>query len=206
MQSSTAGRWLHILPRALRRLYARRAHALFAADCAFVPPPLWPVDEKVVRFSKQKPLSPADRRELLSVWPDAGPYLKAVASGEAMGLLVRAGGRIVHSAYVLFDNKTLRVLGLDRSSALLANASTLPHYRGRGCQSRSVAARVAMAAEAGFSDVVAETAPDNEPSQRALLRAGLRSIGTVRVVLLLSLLVVRTEHPKGRAMRWGLCL
>jgi len=122
-----------------------------------------------------------------------------------MGLLVRAHGRIVHSAYVLIDNKTLRVLGLDRSSALLANASTVHHYRGRGCQTRSVATRIAMSMEAGFDQVVAETALDNEHSQRALLSAGLRSVGTVRLVLLLSVLVVRTEHPRGRAALWDVC-
>lgn len=123
-----------------------------------------------------------------------------------MGLLVRAGGRIVHCAYVLIGNKTLRVLGLDRTSALLANACTVRDYRGRGCQTRSVAARIAMSAEAGFGQVVAETALDNEHSQRALLRAGLRSAGTVRLVLLLSLLVVRTEHPRGREMLWDICV
>jgi len=160
----------------------------------------------VVRFSRTHPLSPADRQELLTLWPDAGEYLKAVDSGEAMGLLVRAGSRIVHSAYVLFNNKTLRVLGLDRSSALLGNASTVPDYRGRGCQTRSVAMRVKMAAEAGYSQAVAETGLDNEHSQRALLSAGLRYIGMVRLVLLLSVLVLRTEHPRGRSARWGICL
>lgn len=197
-----AGRWM----RWLNRVYARRSHALFVAHCAHVPSVTWPAGEQAVQFSKTQPLSSADHQELLALWPDAGPYLKAVACGEAMGLLVRADGRIVHSAYVLIGNKTLRILGCDRSSGLLANASTVPDYRGRGCQTRSVATRLAMSAQAGFREVVAETALDNQHSQRALLRAGLRSMGVVRLVLLLSVLVIRTEHPEGAAKRWDLCL
>jgi RimJ/RimL family protein N-acetyltransferase len=200
------GRWRQRLLRLSRRFYARRAHALFAAECALVPAAVWLSSEQPVQFSQTQPLSPAQRNDLLTIWPDAGQYLQAVADGEAMGLLVRAEGRIVHSAYVMFGNKTLCVLGLDPSSALLGNASTVPEYRGRGCQVRSIAERAAMAANAGYKQVVAETAPDNVPSQRALRRAGLCSAGTVRLLLLLSVLVIRTDHPRGRAARWGVCL
>ena len=55
----------------------------------------------------------------------------------------------------------------------LANASTLPAMRGRGCQSALVARRIADAAAAGC-DMVASLAEFGSGSQRNLERAGLR--------------------------------
>jgi ribosomal protein S18 acetylase RimI-like enzyme len=61
--------------------------------------------------------------------------------------------------------------------ANLANASTLPQFRGRGLQSALIRARMAAAAAAG-ADLVCAGASWASQSQRNLERAGLRIAST----------------------------
>jgi RimJ/RimL family protein N-acetyltransferase len=54
----------------------------------------------------------------------------------------------------------------------------VPSARGHGYAAEAVLALLAMAADHGLSRVIADTALDNIASQRALIRAGLRLVGT----------------------------
>jgi GNAT superfamily N-acetyltransferase len=65
------------------------------------------------------------------------------------------------------------LLSLDDDVGYLANASTLPEYRGRGVQTALIARRIVDAAAAGC-DSVCSGAAFGSPSQRNLERAGLR--------------------------------
>ena len=53
-----------------------------------------------------------------------------------------------------------------------------PSARGHGYAAEAVIAVVAMAADHGLSRVIADTTPDNIASQRTLIRAGFRLVGT----------------------------
>lgn len=53
-----------------------------------------------------------------------------------------------------------------------------PSARGRGYAAEALVALMAIAAEHGVSRVIAETAPQNVPSQRTLIRAGFRLVST----------------------------
>jgi RimJ/RimL family protein N-acetyltransferase len=53
-----------------------------------------------------------------------------------------------------------------------------PSARGHGYAAEAVIAIVAMAADHGLSRVIADTTPDNIASQRTLIRAGFRLVGT----------------------------
>ena len=60
----------------------------------------------------------------------------------------------------------------------LANAATVPGFRGRGCQTALLARRIADAAAAGC-DLVAGQATFGSTSQRNMERMGLRPAVTV---------------------------
>jgi RimJ/RimL family protein N-acetyltransferase len=53
-----------------------------------------------------------------------------------------------------------------------------PSARGHGYAAEAVIAVVAMAADHGLSRVIADTTPNNIASQRTLIRAGFRLVGT----------------------------
>ncbi len=53
-----------------------------------------------------------------------------------------------------------------------------PSARGHGYAAEAVVALLAVAADHGLSKVIADTAPDNVASQRTLIRAGFRLVGT----------------------------
>ena len=182
-----------MLFRVRRRILRIQSHLVFGADCAAPLAVTWLDSENPIRFTQHAPLPPAVQRELEQLLPGSQPYLKAVKKGEAEGLLVCVDGKIVHSAFLMFRNKTTCLLGFDRTTGLLGNSFTTPAYRGRGCQARSTRARIAMAAQAGLSRVISETAPDNHASQRGLTKGGMSLIGATRFFVVFNTLVVRTE-------------
>jgi RimJ/RimL family protein N-acetyltransferase len=55
----------------------------------------------------------------------------------------------------------------------------VPSARGNGYAAEAVVALLAIAKDNGLSRVIADTARDNIASQRALIRAGFRVVGTV---------------------------
>jgi RimJ/RimL family protein N-acetyltransferase len=142
---------------------------------------------------------------VLSISPGNREYLEAVSRGEAQGLAVLNGGTLVHYAFLMYANKTACLLGFGRRVGLIGNAFTVPSYRGRGCQSRSAAARIGMAREAGLEQVISETRYDNIASQKNLPRAGMTLLGKLEVVVLLNMLVIRYRRPAGSISLWGIC-
>lgn len=192
--------------RLLRRIFRRQSHYIFHADCKHAAVVQWPKDEQVVRFSRINPLSRELHDQALHLLPNSRQYMDAVTQGEAEGLLVCVGGQIVHSAYLMFANKTTRLLGFDRSWGLLGNSFTMTHHRGRGCQARSTSERIAMAAAAGLPAVVSETSPDNLASQRGLQRGGMRYLGQVRFFVILNIFVIRTQRIGLNVPFFSLCL
>jgi ribosomal protein S18 acetylase RimI-like enzyme len=77
------------------------------------------------------------------------------------------------------------VLSFSDSVGFLANAATLPAFRGRGCQTALIAARLADARASGC-DLVSSGAAFGSQSQRNLERAGLRVAYTKPVLRLSS--------------------
>ena len=193
--------------RRLRRLLFRvQSHVVFAADCTNAKAVEWPPYEMPVRFSRASPLQADLREALLQRLPSSREYLTAVEQGEAEGLLVCVDGVIVHSAYLMFRNKTVCLLGFDRTFGLLGNSYTAQSYRRRGCQSRSVRERLAMARQAGLNHAISETAPDNTASQRGLSNGGMNRVGCTHFAVALNMVVLRFTRAARSATRMSLCL
>ena len=71
------------------------------------------------------------------------------------------------------ETAAMGALFLGKEAAYLANAATLPDYRGRGGQLSMIAARSALAAQEGY-EILGSDCPPYGSSQRNLERAGLR--------------------------------
>ncbi len=179
---------------------------MFEADCRCAAAVDWPAHETPIRFSAREPLAAQWVEQLLAVRRHDGEYVADVRAGKAEGVVVVVDGRIVHSAYLMFGNKTACLLGFGRGVGLLGNAHTDDAYRGRGCQARSARERVAMARAAGLDRVISETACDNVASQRGLEKAGLTPVGRVRFAVLLNTLVLRTRRPRASIARVAVCI
>ena len=193
------------LQRWLRRLYRVQDHCVFELACGDAAGTAWLPGETPIRFGVGRPLEPRWLEQLLAIRRHDREYVDDAHAGKAEGLIVVVDGAIVHSAYLMFGNKTACLLGWGRSAGLLGNAYTVPSYRGRGCQARSARERAAIAREAGLERVICETSPDNVASQRGLEKAGLRAAGRVRFAVVLNVLVVRTTRPSPAIRRLGLC-
>jgi GNAT superfamily N-acetyltransferase len=96
-----------------------------------------------------------------------------VADAPAIAALAAREGISFYLAYVEGAPAAAAILALGDGIGLLANASTLPASRGRGCQSALIARRIADAAGAGC-ELVSSGASFASQSQRNLERAGLR--------------------------------
>ena len=112
------------------------------------------------RRSRQVPpqeheLASAAQRHWVDL-PGTTLYLATVDGTPAAGAVLRVGGGIVY----------------------LANASTTPEFRGRGCQTALLARRIADAAGAGC-DLVAGQATFGSTSQRNMQRAGMQPAFTL---------------------------
>jgi RimJ/RimL family protein N-acetyltransferase len=195
-----------IASRSLRRIFRRQSHYIFHADCRDAAVVEWPENEKVTKFSRTNPMSGELLDQVMRLLPSSREYIEAVDNGEAEGLLVCVDGKIVHSAYLMFENKTTRLLGCNRSWGLLGNSFTITSHRGRGCQARSTRERIAMAAAAGLTAVISETSPDNLASQRGLQRGGMRFMGQVQFFVILNIFVIRTRRIGLRVPMFSLCL
>lgn len=195
-----------VLARARKRILRHQSHLVFGTECSTNLHVRWLPQEVPIHYSRTAPLPAVRRNELEHLLPDSGPYLLAVDNGEAEGLLVCVDDRIVHSAFLMFMNKTTCLLGFDRRTGLLGNAYTVPVYRGRGCQARSTQMRVLMAARAGLTSVISETSPGNGASQRGLIKGGMMLLGTTRFVVVLNTLVLRLERASPRVQRVSICI
>lgn len=190
----------------LTRLLRVQRHVLYGASCAGAEEPQWLADEQVRYLLNGSDLTPEVQGELRRLSPDIDEYLGAIRHDSAKALIVFVRGQLVHYAFVLTRTKTLCLFGQDKSVALIGNAYTVPSYRGHGCQARSAAARIALAARLGFRSIVSETSPDNVSSQKGLVKGGLEEIGPIGLLIVLNTLVVRYRRPNAAFPRLGLCL
>lgn len=190
----------------LRRKLARvQRHLVYTVHCTDAREANWLPGEQVWVCSRRKLWDQAVSEQLVSLSPDNRDYLEAIPRGEAEGLAVLCNGKVVHYAFLMYRNKTACLLGFSKETALIGNAFTIDAYRGRGCQARSVAARIRMAEQAGLDQVISETSYDNTASQRGLVKGGMQLFGRVEFVVLLNVLVVRYRRPDKSIQRVGLC-
>lgn len=124
-------------------------------------------------------------------------YLHAVRCGRVVGFFILHRGKVVHFAFLFLQNRMNQILGLPPDVARIGHAYTVPAYRGKGCQGRSILARAAYARELGYSAIAAETRPDNVASQNGMKKAGMELRGEVQFTVILRCLVIRWQRPAG---------
>ena len=188
-----------------KKLVRVEKHQVYIASCANAEEPDWLPGEQVC-YSSYKALWDRIVSEQLAALPVRNrDYLQAVSRGEAKGLAVLYNDKIVHCAFLMCRNKSTALLGFDKNVGLLGNAFTIDSYRGRGCQARSVAARIKMAEQAGLDRVISATSYDNLSSQRGLVHGGMKFFGNAELFVLLNTLVVRYKRPDNSIKRVELC-
>lgn len=197
---------MNLLKKVCRRVFRAHQYLLFKAACPNVVVPDGGEGERVVVLDAASIDTHGTVCEALRTMSrTAADYLDDVRTGRAVALVILSRGKVVHFSYVFLRNKSACILGLDEETALVGNAFTVPSYRGRGCQSRSVALRAAIARERGFAFIAAETSPDNGASQRGLQNGGMRLVGRLDLLVILNSLVIRWRRPSGFALL-GFCV
>lgn len=189
-----------------RRLIRRQSHLLFHAAIEGMKPLARGEGLEFTALSarslgQQRALTQA----LVQLNPDNRHYLADIEKDRIAGLVISENGAPVHYGFVFKANKTACLLGLPTGVALIGNAFTLPSHRGRGLQACSVHARAEIARLNGFAAIAAETSPDNQASQRGLVKSGMQLQGRVELVVVLSCLVIRWRRPPGTPLL-GFCL
>jgi RimJ/RimL family protein N-acetyltransferase len=104
-----------------------------------------------------------------------GGFLRATARGEQRPL---GFYRITRLA----DGRAIGGIGFKgqpEDGCVEIGYGLVPSARGNGYAAEAVVALLAIAADHGVSKVIADTTRDNIASQRALIRAGFRLVGTV---------------------------
>jgi hypothetical protein len=187
------------------RLLRTQKHLVYSASCAGAREPEWLPGELAIRSSRAHLLDPTLSSQLLSISAGNRQYVDAISRGEAEALVVVHDGRVVHYGFLMHRNKTTCLLGFAKRVGLLGNAFTVPSYRGRGCQIRSVAARIKMAEQAGLERVISETGYDNAASQRNIMKGGMTLLGRFELVVALNALVIRYKRPSTSIPMFGLC-
>jgi ribosomal protein S18 acetylase RimI-like enzyme len=107
-------------------------------------------------------------------------HVETFYAHEAEGLASMVGGDGLHCYLARVDGEpaAAAILSVDDGLAYLANASTLPAFRGRGCHSALLAARLRAAAQLDceMSMALADVASS---SHRNMERAGLQTLATI---------------------------
>lgn len=188
-----------------KKLVRVQRHLVYAVLCTDAKEPKWLSGERVCVSIRGKLWDQVVSDQIVSLSSCNRDYLEAIPRGEAEGLAILRDGKVVHYAFLMYRNKTTCLLGFGKEVGLIGNAFTINSYRGRGCQARSVAARIKMAERAGLVQVISETSYDNTASQRGLAKAGMKLLGRVESVVLLNVLVIRYRRPDRSIQRVGLC-
>lgn len=118
--------------------------------------------------------------------------------GSALTSAVERAGGWLYVASVGGVSAAAAILTIADGIGYLANASTLPAFRRRGCQRALIAARTADAVESGC-DLVTSGAEFGSSSQRNLERAGLR-LAYTKPVLRLSAWRASAQTHTARSM------
>src|SRR5699024_3281093 len=162
----------------LSRVVRSQTHLLFCNDNAGQGIPIkWNANEVVFEATQASELDALTQR-CGDLPDDIAEYLAAIRSKQAIGIFIFVEDRLAHWAFVMKQSRTACYLGFpDPAVGLLGSAFTVPEFRGRGLQTRSVAHRTNLAWRHGYTTVISETAPENEPSARALQAGGMQSRG-----------------------------
>ncbi|PTD96778.1 GNAT family N-acetyltransferase [Pseudothauera lacus] len=180
------------------RILRMRSHLLYECACAGAAMPALQEGEHFhVLSAGSLPGQEALAKMLLAAAADNAAYLEDVRRGRVIALLISRDGELAHYSYLFLRNKTACLLGLGSGTALVGNAWTAPRFRGQGLQARAVQARAALAGEHGFERIAAETSPDNLASQRGMSKGGMRLLGRMDLIVVLSVLVLRLRKPAG---------
>ena len=193
------------LRKILAQLFRFRKHIVFFLPCSELPLPELVAEETITVLSKHDVDGyPALCRELIELNPENADYLDDVSNDKMHLVVFCVANEIVHYGYLMKSNRTICLLGLPVGAALLGNAYTVPAYRGKGCQGRSVLVRARLAKQAGFEAVYSETSPDNVASQRGLRKAGMCELGHINYALVVRFIVIRSTRPKNFSLL-GFC-
>jgi hypothetical protein len=188
-----------------KKLVRIQKHLVYSTACTAAPEPEWLAGEKTFISSHRNPWAQALCDEVLAISGENAEYLQAILDGEAEGLAVVRDGTLVHYGFLMHRNKTACLLGFDKSVGLIGNAFTIPSYRGRGCQIRSVTGRINMAQQAGLERVISETEYANTASQRNIVKGGMSFLGRIELLVVLNVLVIRYKRPAKSIPLFGFC-
>lgn len=182
----------------LRRLFRTHHYLVFKMKCSDLVIPHQVEGEEFVVIDAYSILYNSKVCDALCAMSTTSKdYLDDVRRNKAIALVIMFEEKVVHYSYVFLRNKTSCILGLRRDTALVGNDFTIPSYRGKGCQLRSVALRASIAKEHGFAYIAAETSPDNNASQRGLQNGGMNLLGSLRIFVILNSLIIRWHRPYG---------
>ncbi len=195
---------MRTLRRVLGLCLSFRSHVIAQLCCNALPPlELLPEEELVVVDKPTLDRHSQICEQLLGFNRTNKAYLNDIALGRIEGVFILVDQRIVHYGFLMKRNRNRCLLGLPADAALIGHAYTVRSYRGRGCQARSVLARAHLAKAAGFTAIYAETSPDNLASQRGLIKAGMRMLGRLELIVVVRCLVIRWRRPPGfQAVNW----
>ena len=173
------------------RFFRVQQHMVFEHDLSNVPSVDWPLGVEVVPLITAQDVTSEIYAELVNLASDNTDYLNDIKRGSCIGLVVRQDNKIVHFAFVMRGSRMLCLLGLPSNAALLGNAYTLPEFRGRGYQTRSITQRIKLASQQNFIIAYSETAPDNYTSQRCIKRGGMLFKGSIILIVIMNIFVIR---------------
>ena len=192
--------------RVLAAVFRSRAYLLYSRNCAgaTMPDPLPGETFRVLTADNLAEMQTVVDG-LLSLSADNAEYIADIRRRHVIGFIIEFDDTVAHYGYVFLRNKTACILGLDDKTALVGNAFTVPTYRGKSAQPRSVKARASLARDAGYERILAETSPDNLASQRGMTKGGMQLLGRMDLLVAISVLVFRWRRPTGFPMI-GFCL
>ena len=117
-------------------------------------------------------------------WADDFPFGGDVAAGGFLRATAARGEQQPFGYYRiarLADERAIGGIGFKgrpEAGCVEIGYGLVPSARGHGYAAEAVVALLAIATHHGLSRVIADTAPDNISSQRTLIRAGFRLVGT----------------------------
>jgi GNAT superfamily N-acetyltransferase len=119
--------------------------------------------------------------ELVNFPYDGNPErLARLGKDRAYGAFVN--GSLAHVSWLVtreIEPATGNVIGLREDEAEITACFTVPEFRGQGLYPVAIRQICEIARRAGFRTVFMKARPENVSSQRGVLKAGLKRIGTV---------------------------
>jgi len=178
-----------------RKIFRIEKHEVFVAEAFNVKHQKWLPEEKASIITGDIEIEDALYQALIYYSPDNREFIEALRRREVDGLFVHVNEKLVHYAFLIRCNKTTRLIGFDKKTALIGNMYTAFDYRGKGCQKRATSALLNFAFNSGVRRVIAETSYTNDASQHGLKNGGMHPFGKVELLVLLNFFVIRYRRP-----------